>query len=290
MYGSSPQSGLITPRYTMPSHLAQSLGDQTRLGRIPTARVMSSSPTVQGGRRGGRGSAPAGPVLTPLTAYQVTVATPANWPGWIAVAKDATRFALREWISHSWIRKEDTSINSSILEIKRGALKSSVDFGLTIYDALQGAGAPGEVANAFGNAVWGAWKEWFQNYSMTVPEAFPSFVLYAGSPTIDMPWSASLTSFLRRGWSPGESNLRNLFPILWGQGGATAQEAGGSEAIQDYVHWLGSSFDTWKMGARIGLMIGGGQVPSYNPPLIVAGPVVEGKAWSEGPAILGHDF
>src|SRR5262249_38396920 len=63
--------------------------------------------------------------------------------------------------------------------------------GPTLRDALRDAGAPTDVASAFGADVWDAWKEWFQNYSMTVPEAFPAFAAWPGPQTADVPWGSA---------------------------------------------------------------------------------------------------
>jgi hypothetical protein len=197
----APRPGMIVPRYVMPSHVAQLVQTPTGTGRTLTAstqaqRAGGAMSSIQAQRAGGAMSqsltnslTPAGP--TGLLTLTFSAPPSIDWPGLIAVAKDVTQFSIRQWVTNSYIREQQTSIDGSVLTIREGALESTTYFEPTIHDALTNANAPPDVADAFSREVWSVWKEWYSRYSMIVPEAFPAFVAFPSPVAPPMPWGSA---------------------------------------------------------------------------------------------------
>jgi hypothetical protein len=105
-----------------------------------------------------------------------------DWSRFLTTAKDATRNGMRAWIDRAYIRQG--TVNGGVAQIKLDGIASRANPEPNTVIRLALLGIPGvwpDLASAFANAAWKPWNDWFQAYQISIPEAFPTFVLWSGS-------------------------------------------------------------------------------------------------------------
>jgi len=142
-----------------------------------------------------------------------------------------------------------------------------------VFNQVLGAGASHPVAMAFGNAAGKAWKKWLSKVSIPGLAIYPSFAAVAGvmaPPTPNIPVPLILIA-------PGAMiDSGTVTAAILGALREMANEPGAQEAASSFGSSLSTSFMTWFLGRTLMNLLGKGMVPSFAPPYVPVGPVVNG--------------
>lgn len=145
-----------------------------------------------------------------------------------------------------------------------------------VFNQVLGAGASHQVALAFGNAAGQAWKSWVSKVSIPGLPLYPSFTAVPGPvapPTVNLPIPLLAIA-------PGAMiDSNTVTAAIIGALRELANEPGAQEAASSFGSSLSTSFMTWFAGRMLTNLLGKGMVPSFAPPYVPVGPVVNGDVF-----------
>lgn len=205
-----------------------------------------------------------------------------DWHGISTVAREAFRASVNDWIGKA--RIQNGKINGPMFRLDPGGLTSLANMEAGLLPALTAARLPLPVAQALSKTLVAAWNDWTRGYQVVAPSAFPTF---AAVPGPHAPPTPSIPIPLQAGSSAGEASLNSA--ILFGKLIAALRpytgQAPGSmdQGMKGLADWVDSSFQDWKRTVVISGMIGQGSVPTFAPPYVPVGPVIQGFITPGGP-------
>lgn len=219
-----------------------------------------------------------------LASTYSVIAPPLAWQSFAQPAAAGALSDMRRWIGGAAILPQFCSVNAGLVVGLPGVLSTSTGFEGRVAQNLVAAGAPAGVAAAWNNAFQAAWIAWAS--AVTIPSLpwYPSLALVSGpvggpiasvpTPLAGLP-SAGAAQML--GSSLKASILTALQPV-------SGNDPGRDEAVTYFADFVSMHFAIMMQQAVVVNVMGGGPVPTYDPPAIPAGPVVGGTC-SGGPVI-----
>lgn len=166
------------------------------------------------------------------------------------------------------------TINGPLLKVTR--IDPGPDLTPSFSAMLGGLGVGQPVADATAYAFTTAFRGWAGAVQGVHPLAYPAFTAWPGrtaAPTASVPYNVAvlggglgLGSF---GSAPIEASLRSKV-------GARVSEAGASEALKLLAASMSHQLLAWH-STQLFVAPGSGPVPTYAPPIVPAGPVVNGS-------------
>lgn len=211
-----------------------------------------------------------------------------DWKQVGVLARDAFREGVNGWIGKASV--SGGVVNGPVLELRPGCLRSTIQVESFVFAAMTRGGVSAAVAGAVAKTLGAAWQNWAAGYQLRAT-AFPALAAVPGpaaGPTPGTPVA------LRQGTSAGEVSLsravlsQRLLGALRGQ----AQSAGGSmeQAMDDLAQWVDGSFQEWKGLAMVNGLSAQGSVPTFAPPYVPVGPVIQGSVTAGGAVFAGPRF
>lgn len=202
----------------------------------------------------------------------MAVVDSANWPRWLAGAKQGVRTGLPQWVDRAGL--VGGIVNGCL--VTEGALAGPSLLPL-ISGGMKNENAPDRVIAGFMGPVADAWDAWAASVSAPGLAWYPSFEAYPGPfapPTLSPEFPLISLTQERTPFDP--SILATAIQTRLGND-ASSREA--QAAIDDFCVWFSSGFSAWLPGATIKGVIGTGPVPIFlTTPVPYSGGVVNGTA------------
>lgn len=197
--------------------------------------------------------------------------TAVNWSQWVIRAKQAVRTVLPQWV-------QTASLTGGVVNGSRvtgGALTAPNILPLLNLE-MKTAGMPDRIAGGFAVPLTDAWTSWAASVRVPGLPWYPSFEMYPGPIAPPTPSPATPLRALTQVTAP-------LTPSLLAQSirmrlGSEASSQEAVAAINDFCNWFYYGFDLWLTSATIREVSGTGRVPHFAPPMVNAGPVINGTA------------
>lgn len=200
-----------------------------------------------------------------------------DWPSWIAAAKQGVKLGLPQWIKEATF--DDVVINGT--RATGGKLGGPDLFPLISGQMMQIA--PSFVAEGLLGGVVESWQAWAGSVSVPNLEWYPQFGEVAGAEAAQVANAITSLSALKQ--DTAVISPEQLSESIRMRLGGADDWPEGNKSIDEFCHWFASEIETWRQNAQITGVMGSGPVPAYNPPLVTAGPVVNGKG--SGGKIIG---
>jgi len=141
---------------------------------------------------------------------------------------------------------------------------------------MRAAGTPSATARKFAAGVSDAWRLWHEGIVLQGLSWYPAFAAWPGAqagPLANVPTPlSSLFSIRESVLRPAD--LKNR--IRDGLGQSIMAQRGASAAVDTFVADFSSRFLVWRAQVIVRYAQGTGPVPSYLPPRVMSGPVVNG--------------
>jgi hypothetical protein len=200
----------------------------------------------------------------------------ADWNKWSQAAVDAARHEVSLWAATARIDSARCKVNAVTATGSPGVLKSGYKFGSVIRDKLVSLKAPGPVAVAWGQAFAEAWQTWESN--VTIPN-LPWYPAFAAFPGPQAPPTPNVPTPLDKLTSPGRTAMKEagLTQSITARLGSHGQSSAAKNAVKAFASDMSKRFSVFLGQALIMNVLGSGPVPSFKPPAIMAGPVVNGN-------------
>lgn len=195
-----------------------------------------------------------------------------TWRAWVAAGRAALLTGVDAWADGAQL--DGGVLNGTSVFLPPGSL-SGPSFEKAIADAMATAGAPDMVATAFAGVSWKVWDTWTASFHMTLGAAFPAF---AAVPAPEAPEAEMPKQPLETGLAPGRVGLTmSVLPLALAEVlGDVANESPVATVIAEYSLAYVKDFRRWFRRAKIVNAIGKGSVPTFAPPYVPVGPVVNG--------------
>lgn len=212
-----------------------------------------------------------------------------DWKQVATIAREAYRTAVNEWISSA--RIQGGKVNGPELVLSAGGLVSNTNIEQKVLQSLSKGGVSPLIAQGLARALASAWNAWAAGFQMRVPKAFPTLAAVPGPVA---PGTPTAPISLRLGSSMGEMALQSpqLASALAGALRPHARTLPGNfdESMRTLATWVDTSFQEWKGMVTVVNLLGGGSVPTFAPPYVPVGPVIQGEIKSSGPLFAGPRF
>lgn len=145
-----------------------------------------------------------------------------------------------------------------------------------VFSQVMGAGAPPKVAAAFAKAAGKAWQGWVSKVSVPGLPWYPAFAAYPGPMAPPIPnVPTPLTSI-----APGASiDAGKVSSSIISSLGSLADEPGAQSAVNNFATMFSVGFIIWLATKQVMNVLGKGPVPSYAPPYVPVGPVIQGDVY-----------
>jgi hypothetical protein len=194
----------------------------------------------------------------------------ADWPGWLARARTATKAAVATW-------KDSAMLVGVRVDgpIANGGQVTGPPLGPLLLAALSASSMPPAVASGFSAAVGDAWRAWTDSIRVPALPWYPPFAAWPAAqapPTPNVP--TPLAALAQTRASLSESALA---AGIKGRVGP-AKDWPGASGIDAYAGWLARSVDAAVAATMVTNVTGSGPVPSFAPPYVPVGPVAGGQA------------
>jgi hypothetical protein len=217
---------------------------------------------------------------------QVTVPPP-DWAAWGTAAFDGAVSAVRVWQTQAYFRNIKVNAVSAIGTpgVLRGpSIKSLIKI------KMRTEGCPNAIADKFASAVAKAWKDWQDKVIVPGLPWYPSFAAYPGPQAPPMPNVPTPLVTLPSSKASGLA-ANSLKSAINAKLGAVKNQPGAQAAINSFATQFSTRFNVWRTGQQVMSVLGKGKVPSFAPPFVPVGPVVNGSARSTpGSALSSKPF
>lgn len=225
----------------------------------------------------------------PSTAIRSQQTGPAGiktqWDRWSELAFEATIMAVNyQWKLQATIQNVRIS---AVAAICPSLCLRGPDLGPTIKSFLLSNEVPAQVADIFANSIAGAWKDWQD--SVTIPGLpwYPAFAAFPGPqapPTPNVPMPLITLSKRQTDLNSSERLAARIFEQFRG----TEISPDARDAINSFARQFSSSFLIWLSTAQVQGVMGQGPVPTFAPPYVPVGPVVNGTVIPRPGVITGN--
>lgn len=192
-----------------------------------------------------------------------------DWPAWIVAVKKGVKSGLSSWIKDASF--DDVVINGS--RAADGRLHGPKLLPLLLESTPQVA--PQFVSEAIMDAVAESVQTWADSVKVPSLEWYPAFSEVSGAEAGQAANVVTSLAKLKQDVAP--LSAAQLSEAIRLRLGGADDWAEGDNSIDEFCKWLSSELETWRQNAQISGVVGAGPVPSFNPPLVTAGPVVNGK-------------
>lgn len=218
---------------------------------------------------------------------QIAVAIPPaeaqiDWMSVSVAAMEGTRKGVRLWTLQAKFTKG--LINGPCLTIYPGCLEGP-NFEKSIVSEMKARGVPQGIAQAFAAPVWLGWKKWSLAFNVPSIPAFPAFAAFPGPyapPMPAVPISLSAAS-ADRDLLRAESLKKQILGGL----GKWGKDPDAQKAVERFTQWFDERFTLAVATSWISDLYGQGPVPTYAPPYVPVGPVMNGDLLST-PGAFSH--
>lgn len=212
-----------------------------------------------------------------------------DWKQVATIARESYRAAVNEWISSA--RIQGGKVNGPELVLLAGSLRSDTNIEQKMIQSLSTGRVPPAIARSLARALASAWNAWAAGFQLRVPKAFPTLAAVPGPVA---PGTSTAPISLRLASSTGETALQSLqlANALLGAVRPHSSTLPGNvdESMRTLANWVGTSFQDWKGLVTLANLMGGGSVPTFAPPYVPVGPVIQGEIKSTGPLFAGPRF
>lgn len=212
------------------------------------------------------------PVETTVRIAVLVVERPIDWNKVLEAAKDGVRKGTRVWSCA--VRFTNSSIDGSELYTPPGSLEGP-SFGDVIVDEITALDVPVQIAVSFAGPVWSGWEHWSMTFSISSCPAFPSFAAFPGPqapPTSAQPIPLTMASFERDMLEADTLEAQILSRL-----GEYREDPDAQRVVAEFAQWFDECFTSSVAASRITNLMGQGPVPTFAPPEVPSGPVVDGK-------------
>jgi hypothetical protein len=142
---------------------------------------------------------------------------------------------------------------------------------------LTGATIPDDVARAFSQALYATFAEWANNYTASVPNAFPAFGAFPGPvapPMPSIPFPLVIGTSVKSAKALLPASIEAL--VLKRLSKTRRAQAGASVAVKDFARAASGRLNAWLVVQQATQVMGRGPVPTFAPPYVPVGPVIQG--------------
>lgn len=211
-----------------------------------------------------------------------------DWNQIAALAREAFRQGVNAWIGNA--RISGGVVNGPMVELRPGSLASTESLENSVLQAMTRGAVHAGIARVLATTLSAAWQDWAAGFQLRAA-AFPTLAAVPGPvapPTMGVPVP------LRQGSSTGEASLSRvslsgrLSAALRGHAGREA--ASMEKAMDGLAQWVEGSFQDWKGLAVLSGLAGQGSVPTFAPPYVPVGPVIQGNVTAGGAVFAGPRF
>lgn len=221
---------------------------------------------------------------------QIAVAIPPaetqiDWMSVSVAAMEGTRKGVQLWT----LQAKFTAgfINGPCLTIPPGCLEGP-NFEASIVSEMKARGAPEEIAQAFAAPVWLGWRKWSLTFNIPSIPAFPIFAAFPGpyapsTPALPILLSAASSN---RDLLRAESLEAQILVRL----GKWGKDPDARKAVERFTQWFDERFTLAVATSWISNLHGQGPVPTFAPPYILVGPVIQGQLTSTPGAFARLQF
>ena len=198
-----------------------------------------------------------------------------QWGKLSRLASAAAIEEAREWLRKVYIDKNKCTVNGPTAIGKPGVLKSRYTFQGKIHSALRAGGASTTIAKAWDRAFKESWEEWARKVMIPGLPFYPAFTAFPGPkappmPNVPMPLTTMPSSGIAA-MSPPKLSQKVLSKL-----GSKAKLPTVQNAVQSFANMLGGRFALCLKGCQMTSVMGSGPVPTFAPPAVPVGPVVNG--------------
>ena len=193
-----------------------------------------------------------------------------DWPGCRQAATAGVARAVAMWQSNAVLVGVVINGPSAV-----GGSVAGPPLQPLIEQTMAGAGVPAAVAKAFAAPVSNAWSTWAA--SLRAPGAgwYPGFAAWpspSAPPTPNVP-----TPLMALGGNSGLLSAASLKASIRKALGTRADEPQASAAINQFADDFAARFAQYRASAMVTNVLGSGPVPTFAPPYVPVGPVVNGQ-------------
>ena len=221
---------------------------------------------------------------------QIAVAIPPTEAqiDWISVsvaAMEGVRKGVKLWTLQAIFTTG--SINGPCLTIPPGCLEGP-NFEANMVSEMKDRGVQEEIAQAFATPVWLGWRKWSLTFNIPSIPAFPAFAAFPGPyapPTPALPISLSAASSDR-----DLLRAESLKKQILGRLGKWGKDPDAGKAVERFTQWFDERFTLAVNTSWISNLYGQGPVPTYAPPYVPVGPVIQGRLTSAPGAFARLQF
>lgn len=196
---------------------------------------------------------------------------PTNWATVADAAHDAAKLAVQQWQQQATLQGRITAVS---LVSTPGQLRGPSLDG-TMRAQMIARGVPAFIADKFARVFGDAWKRWQDKYVVPGLPVYPAFAAFPGPqappmPNVPFPVGAGTSAELAALSVPA---LRNA---LLAQLPEAKSNKAAQQAIDTFAAAASSSFTAWLASCNVMNLMGKGPVPTFAPPYVPVGPVVNG--------------
>lgn len=212
-----------------------------------------------------------------------------QWALWSQAANAAARKEALDWLSQAYIDSSKCKVLAVSAVGTPGVLKSRYRFQGLIGKGLTAAGASKSVAQGWDKAFTESWDQWAKYVTIPGLPFYPAFTAWPGPtappmPNVPFPLSA-LVSQGATAMSPPALSQKVLASL-----GTFAKQQEVKNAVKAFANDLSGRFAQCMGGCQLMLVMGSGPVPTYAPPFMPVGPVMNGTCQGGTiPGAVGFD-
>ncbi len=196
-----------------------------------------------------------------------------SWTVWCDAAWEGTSFAVGMWIIQAHFR--DIRIDGPKAVGLPGCL-TGPNLKTWIRAKMAERKVPDGISNKFAEGIAAAWAAWQSGISVPDLPWYPNFAAFPGSsapPTPNIPCPLSTLHSSNGRALTNHSNLAQRIIITLGE---EAGSEAAKNAIRQFARKFADRFTLWLLQVTVENVLGQGPVPTYHPPYVPTGPVVNG--------------
>jgi hypothetical protein len=195
------------------------------------------------------------------------------WNLWCDAAWEGTSFAVGMWVMQAHFR--DIRIDGPKAVGAPGCL-TGPSLKTWVRAKMVERKVPDAVADKFAEGIASAWAYWQSGISVPGLPWYPTFSAFPGPtapPTPNIPCPLSSLPSSNGAAVANRSNLAQKIIVALGE--EAASEAA-QNAIGEFAKKFADRFTLWTLQVTVEKVLGQGAVPTFHPPYVMSGPVVNG--------------
>jgi hypothetical protein len=196
------------------------------------------------------------------------------WTLWCEAAWEGTRFAVDMWLMQAHFR--DIRINGPTAVGSRGCLTGPTLKSWIRLKMIERK-VPDTVADKFAEGIATAWTSWQSGISVPGLPWYPQFAAFPGPTAPPTPNVPSPLSALPSSNGAALTNPANLAQRIADALGEEAGSQTAQDAIRQFARRFTARFTLWTAQVTVVNVLGQGPIPSFAPPFVPSGPVVDGR-------------